>query len=397
MHLAIITPFPPAITGIGQYGYHMSRALAASGAFARVTVLAGSHTHDASPHSPELDIEYCWTPDRPGARTAILARIRELRPDLAWFNMGVSVFGKSPWANVSGLSTPGAVRGMGYPTVVTLHELIELADLQQLQAPGGPFALWGARFLTDIATRSDITCLTMRHYANWLSNRRPGSRYIHIPIGAYHPPEILPAPETPELLFFGTLAPYKGLEFLLEAFALLKTETPDLALTIAGVGHARFPRYLDELKNSFGRLDGINWLGAVQEEDLRSLFGRAQLVILPSQASTGSSSVLIQAATWGRPVVISDLEENQRFVREMGLDVSFFEQGSTASLVEVLRGQLASPALRTAQARQNNAAIWRVRMEVVCHAYLNAFNLALEARQSAKRIPVPVPPQLELA
>ena len=32
MHLAIVSPFPPNITGIGQYGYRVSGALARSGA-----------------------------------------------------------------------------------------------------------------------------------------------------------------------------------------------------------------------------------------------------------------------------------------------------------------------------------------------------------------------------
>jgi len=38
--LGVVTPFPPRLTGIGQYGYHLCRALARSGAFDRVVVLA---------------------------------------------------------------------------------------------------------------------------------------------------------------------------------------------------------------------------------------------------------------------------------------------------------------------------------------------------------------------
>jgi len=35
MDLAVVTPFPPRLTGIGQYGYHLCQALARFGYFRR--------------------------------------------------------------------------------------------------------------------------------------------------------------------------------------------------------------------------------------------------------------------------------------------------------------------------------------------------------------------------
>jgi glycosyltransferase involved in cell wall biosynthesis len=398
MHLAIVTPYPPAITGIGQYGYHTSRALAASGAFARVSILAGSDQNGHAPPETGLSrVESCWLPGQLDARQRILSRLGSLAPDLVWFNMGVSVFGGSPWANLAGLSAPAAAGRMGLPTVVTLHELIELTNLRALRAPGGPFSAWGARLLTRVATRGDVVCVTMRRYARWLAPRLEGRRVIHIPIGAYYPPEILPAGDAPEILFFSTLAPFKGLEVLLQAFSALKAEIPALQLSIAGVEHIRFPHYVDGLKAAYAQRSGINWLGQVPEERLRETFQRAQLVALPAQASTGSSSVLMQAATWGRAVVASDLPENRQFAAEMGFDLGYFETGNAVSLADALRRGLADADWRQAQAAQNFAAIGRVRLEIVSRAYLDAFNHALAARQSAKRIPVPAAPQLDFS
>src|SRR5574338_1569478 len=97
MHLAIVSPFPPAITGIGQYGYHLTRARSASGAFERITVLAGSHQNGAHPnHLGRTQVEYCWGQGDLGARPKILSRLVHLRPDLVWFNLGASSFGRSP-------------------------------------------------------------------------------------------------------------------------------------------------------------------------------------------------------------------------------------------------------------------------------------------------------------
>jgi glycosyltransferase involved in cell wall biosynthesis len=388
VHLAIVSPFPPAISGIGQYGYHLTRGLAQTGVFGRITVLAGAQMGAQSPnHLGATAVEYCWEPGSLEARSAILARLRELTPDVVWFNLGASIFGRSPWPNVSGLMSPLLTRRMGYPTVATLHELVELTDLRALNAPGGPFAALGARLLTTITTQADVVCLTMQHYTDWLTRRRVDC--VHIPIGAYHEPELLS--ETPEgnVLFFTTLAPYKGLELLIESFQALRQRHPEAQLCIAGVEHTRFPAYARRLRERFNDSHGVRWLGPVEEDNVRGLFREARLVVLPYSASTGSSSVLYQAATWGRAVVASDIREIRTLAEEINLQVEFFESGSARSLCEALSRLLNSPERRRAQAEHNLTVMQRSRPEEICRQYIRAFNLALEKRNHPKRIPLP--------
>jgi glycosyltransferase involved in cell wall biosynthesis len=386
MHLVIVSPFPPSITGIGQYGYHVTRSLASSGLFSQLTILAGSGKDGQRPnHLGLAEIDYCWQPNSLNARQTILSRLKQLNPDLIWFNLGASIFGRSPLSNLSGLLTPlGAARM--FPTVATLHEVVELADLRALNAPGGFLAPLGARLLTTIATQADVVCLTMQHYADWLTAR--GVECAHIPIGAYHEPELLNESDSLELLFFTTLAPYKGLELLIEAFARLRSEYPSLRLTIAGTTHTRFPRYAHELKTRFNGTQGIQWLGQVSEDDVRGLFRRAQIVILPYAASTGSSSVLYQAATWGRAIVASDLPEIRKLTVENNLQVEFFESNSVDRLCDSIRRLLSSPSLRQTQTAHNFKSIQYLRPKATCHRYIQAFNRALEKRQSTKRIPL---------
>jgi glycosyltransferase involved in cell wall biosynthesis len=386
MHLVIVSPFPPSITGIGQYGYHLTRALATSGLFSRLTVLAGAAQAGQHPnHLGLTEIDYCWQPDSLKARQVILSRVKQLHPDLIWFNLGASIFGKSPLSNLSGLLTPMSASRL-FPTVVTLHELVELADLRALNAPGGMLAPLGARLLTRIATQADVICLTMQHYADWLRAR--GVDCTHIPIGAYHEPELLDETESCELLFFTTLAPYKGLELLIEAFIRLRNEAPHMRLTIAGTAHTRFPNYADDLRERFSEAHGIRWLGQVSEDQVKDLFRRAQIVVLPYAASTGSSSVLYQAATWGRAVVASNLSELHKMTLENNLRVEFFESNNLESLCNSLRLLIHSPAIRRAQSQHNFNAIQHLRPKATCHRYIQAFNRALEKRQSTKRIPL---------
>ncbi len=384
MHLAIVSPFPPTITGIGQYGYHVTRAIANTGAFSRITVLAGANANSSSypNHLGDTELDYCWQPDQLKARPAILSGVKRLNPDLVWFNLGASVFGKSPLSNLSGMFTPMLARRMGYPTVVTLHELIALADLRALNAPGGVLAPLGAHLLTKIATQADVVCLTMRHYVDWLSAR--GVDCIHIPIGAYHEPELLEETEKQEFLFFTTLAPFKGLEILLTAFDNLRAEYPQIKLTIAGVEHARFPNYAHDLKTRFNGTHNIQWLGQVAEENVIELFRRSKIVVLPYTASTGSSSVLYQAATWGRPIVASDLSENQKLARENDLQLQFFENGNVQSLQNSLRILLNSGELRSTQAKHNFDSIQKVRPTTTGRHYMEAFNRAFEKHKSRK-------------
>lgn len=394
MHLAVITPFPPSVTGIGQYGYYVSRLFAQSGLFTQITVLTGRPKVFQPVQIPApIQVEYTWEPEQMNTAWNVIRRLRKTKPDLVWFNLGASMFGRSPLANLSGFMTPTWARELGFPTVVTLHELVELADFQALNVPGGPLAPYGARLLTQIALQADVVCLTLRRYAEWLAAQRPSLRYAHIPIGAYHKPEILPEAADErnmrELLFFTTLAPFKGLEILLDAFQILRKNYPDLSLTIAGAQHARFPEYAYRLRQTVKNIPGIRWLGEVSEENVPDLFRCAQIVVLPYTASTGSSSVLYQAATWGRAIVASDLPETRAVAHESGLDINLFQCGNADSLAAQIKAQLDAPEQRRRQVEHNFAIIQRNRPEDICHAYLRAFNTALETRSSPKRISIP--------
>ena len=282
------------------------------------------------------------------------------------------------------------VRQMGYPTVVTLHEMMELSDLRALKAPGGIFAPLGAHLITNIVTQADVVCLTMQKHLDWFAKKRPQVDCVNIPLGAYHEPILLEEHNKTELLMFNMLAPFKGAELLLEVFPSLKLEFPDLELTIAGREHPRFPGYVQSIKKHFTGIKGIKWLGQIAEENVIDLFRSAQVVVLPYKATTGASSVLYQAAAYGRAVVASDLSEIRALTQESNIQVEFFKNDNAESLRRAIRALLDSPSRRLAQAENNFKAVQNTRLDKTCHLYLRAFNRALEKRQSRKRIAIPL-------
>lgn len=417
MHLSIVSPFPPSVTGIGQYGYHISQALARCGAFDRVTVLTEIPAGMSSGRAPwpadvaaaekrpaSLRLERIWRPGRLDAGWQVARRLRQLKPDLVWYNLGASIFGRSPFGNLSGLCSPAITRMSGLPCVVTLHEMVGQADLQALEAPGGPLAASGARLITWLGTQADLVCVTLRRHADWLRLNRPGVPLMHIPHSGSDRPQQIPGGEAPELLIFTTYAPFKGLELLLKAFSELQGRIPGLRLTVAGAEHPRTPGYVGRVRAAFGENPAVSWLGCVPEADLPAIFGRAAIVVLPYTATTGSSSVLFRAAAWGRAVVCSDLAELCAAAGEAGLQAEFFRSGDAGSLAAALGRLLDEPRLRHAQVAHNLRALEQATPEAITHAYLRAFNLALGARHSplraaapaafpAARQPVPAPVQ----
>ncbi len=123
---------------------------------------------------------------------------------------------------------------------------------------------------------------------------------------------------------------------------------------------------------------------------MQNLFSKAQIVIMPYLASTGSSSVMYQSAMWGRAMIASDLPETKTLAAESGLSVEFFKNSDVDGLARAIQCLLDSPARRKAQVNHNYAAIQATRPEETARLYIKAFNQALAAHNKPERIPIPV-------
>ncbi len=116
------------------------------------------------------------------------------------------------------------------------------------------------------------------------------------------PKGTLPRRKKLELLFYGFVRPYKGLDILVEAMGRLKGE--DIQLTIAG----EFWEGEEETRNKIKQL-GIEDQVELRpryhtDEETAELFARADFVILPYRSATGSGVVPI-AYHYKKPVIVA--------------------------------------------------------------------------------------------
>ena len=105
------------------------------------------------------------------------------------------------------------------------------------------------------------------------------------------------------VLCFGFLAPYKGIELVLEAARRLR---PDIQVVVAGGEH---PRMADgngfgaELRERYG--DVARFTGWVPDGDVSAWFSAADLCVFPYPKPFASSGVLALALAHGTPVLLS--------------------------------------------------------------------------------------------
>jgi glycosyltransferase involved in cell wall biosynthesis len=125
----------------------------------------------------------------------------------------------------------------------------------------------------------------------------------------------VPEPPAPPVVagFAGRLLADKGVATLIEAQQRLRRGGLDLRLMIAGTPDPENPSSIDAATLArWQALPGIEWLGQVA--DIRTLWLRSQIAVLPSRRE-GLPKSLLEAAAMGRPIVATDVPGCREIVR----------------------------------------------------------------------------------
>jgi phosphatidylinositol alpha-1,6-mannosyltransferase len=120
----------------------------------------------------------------------------------------------------------------------------------------------------------------------------------------FHPADAPQPISELNILCVGRLIERKGQHHLLRAFAhLLANCNRPIRLTLVGTGDAE--DRLHRLVSTLGLGDSVTFTGAVEREDMPSVYRQADIFVLPSQ-NEGMSIALLEAMASGLPVVVTN-------------------------------------------------------------------------------------------
>jgi glycosyltransferase involved in cell wall biosynthesis len=112
------------------------------------------------------------------------------------------------------------------------------------------------------------------------------------------------------ILFMGRIRPYKGLEFLLGAFQLLKSSCADYRLIIAGEQKKGSEDYADEIRRTIDREfdpgEVILRTQFIPDEEMEHYLKAADVLVLPYK-EIFQSGALFLGYSFGLPVVATDV------------------------------------------------------------------------------------------
>lgn len=215
----------------------------------------------------------------------LVRRIRAFKPDVIHLQLG------HMWFNLLGLPL---LRDL--PLVLTVHDsLIHVGDAASAKTPQWIYDLACSRARERIVHAPQVKdSLTRR------TGIPPESVHVipYVIVGDVDTSVGVDVKPQPEILFFGRIWEYKGLEYLIRAEPLITAKVPQAKIVIAGTGED-FGRYRKMMVNPDHFIVHNEY---VSDEKRAELFRRAAVVVLP-YIEASQSFIISIAYRFGKPVV----------------------------------------------------------------------------------------------
>lgn len=153
---------------------------------------------------------------------------------------------------------------------------------------------------------------------------------------------------TPVIGFIGQIAPHKGTDLLIEAFARLPRKSAELRIYGPADQDATFMAQLKQLAEGHD----VRFMGTFPREQMADVLSGIDLLVIPSRWYENSPLVLLNALATHTPVLVSDVEGMTEFL-EPGRNGGAFARGDVDAFHVALcrmvldRDGLAEQALST--------------------------------------------------
>ena len=140
--------------------------------------------------------------------------------------------------------------------------------------------------------------------------------------------------------YLSTPVRHKGAHVLIDAF--LRADMPNTSLKVFGDDRAD-REYYENLKSASGGDPRVEFCGRYHHEELSSILGSLDVVVIPSLWWENSPLVLLTALACGVPAIVSDLGGLTESVQD-GVNGYSFKAGDIDALATVIRTIASSPS-----------------------------------------------------
>ncbi|NDG24236.1 MAG: glycosyltransferase family 1 protein [Synechococcaceae bacterium WBB_10_009] len=265
---------------------------------------------------------------------------------MAWSQLRLSELARQHRASLIFTPAPEGYLGrQAIPQVVMVHDLRPIShperSLQSLY-----FRAWVPPLLRQCRRILTNSAFTAQEIERWAGV--PEQRISVIPLG-YDAASFRPAAgasglpsKRPYLLHVGQAYPHKNLPRLIEAFAALAPQHPDLQLVLAGKPHPTETPRLEARVRERGLEARVQLLPYAPSETLVQLYQGALALVYPSLWE-GFGLPVLEAMACGTPVLTSYGSGTEEAAGDAALLV---DPANTAALAAALRDLVEQPSLR---------------------------------------------------
>jgi glycosyltransferase involved in cell wall biosynthesis len=345
LNYAIISTYPPTQCGLATFSQALVNALASPADELGIISIV-----DEPSAVPTESVVHEWVRSQPGAVAAAAAAAN--RFDLAVIQHEFGIFGGR-----DGIDVLEFARALRVPAITVLHTVLDTPSRRQ-------------RMIIEELGQLSATLVTMtrtgqqRLMANYAVD--PGKIRViphgAVDAGAADGSAAVPrADRRPTVLTWGLLGEGKGIEWGIEAMALMRDLLPHPVYQVIGQTH---PRVLERFGEDYrerlvARADRLGVADSVHFDarylagpDLRALVSAADVVLLPYDSlDQVTSGVLIEAVVAGKPVISTAFPHAQELLSGgAGLLVPRQDPAAIAAAIRLVLTEPGRAAAMTAHA-----------------------------------------------
>jgi glycosyltransferase involved in cell wall biosynthesis len=197
------------------------------------------------------------------------------------------------------------------------------------------------------------------------------------------------APDGPVVLFLSRLHEKKGLDLLIDAFAIVRDSGSAARLLIAGVGTPEYEAAIGKQVRDRGLQDRVFFVGMARGDAKISLYQRADVFVLPTRQEN-FGLVLVEALACGTHVVTTRGTDIWREMEQAGSTITGLEPPSIAR--GILDSLAATDDLRQARGARGRQWVFdNLDDNVLASDYENMYSAILDERLIQKRVAPPEP------